>query len=145
MKRSTSLLLLLAGVSLVSARPAGAQLLPVGPLTVSTAVAGSQPLPVIGNSSYAATIVFFGQMRVVGSLNANMPPNTTLAVSLTAPSGGTSLGNVILDITARNLVIAATPVFFTNVSIQYTFTPTVVAGVVPLSSRTVTFTLLTYP
>jgi hypothetical protein len=102
-------------------------------------------VPVIGNSSYAATIVFAGQMKVVGSLNANMPGNTTLAVRLTAPSGGTSLGDINLDVVARNIVIAATPVFFTNVTIRYTFTPTVAAGVIPLTSRTATFTLLTYP
>lgn len=144
MMSRTSILLAVVGL-LTWALPAKAQLANVGPLAVTTAVAGSQPLPVIGNSSYAATLVFVGQMKVVASLNANMPANTTLACRLTAPSGGTSLGDVNLDVIARNLVIAATPLFFTNVSIRYTFTPTVLAGVIPLSTRTVTFTLLTYP
>ena len=84
-------------------------------------------------------------MKVVCSLNANMPLGTTLAVKLTAPSGGTTLGDVVLDVTQRDLVIAATPVFFTNVTIKYTFTPTVAAGVLPLTTRTATYTLLTYP
>jgi hypothetical protein len=137
--------LLLAGLLLTASSPAAAQLANVGPLAVTTAVAGSQPIPVIGNSSFTGTVIFVGQMRVVCSLNANMPTGTTLAVRLTAPSGGTSLGDVILDITARNVVIAATPVFFTNVTIRYTFTPTVMAGVLPLTTRTATYTLLTYP
>lgn len=133
--------LLLIGTTAVSAQT----ITPVGPLTVTTAVAGSQPAPVTGTTNYSTTLVFLGQMRVTGWLNTNMPANTTLAVRLTAPSGGTSLGNVNLDITPRDLVIAATPAFFTNVTILYTFTPKVAAGVIPVTARTVTFTLATYP
>ena len=69
----------------------------------------------------------------------------SLSVRLTAPSGGTSLGNVNLDTSPRDLVIAAPPMSFTKVTILYTFKPTVLAGVIPVSSRTVTFTLATYP
>ena len=144
MKRTTTSLLLV-GLLLAASRPAAAQLGTVGPLAVTIAVAGSQPTPLIGNSSYAGTVPFTGQMRVVCSLNANMPTGTTLAVRLTAPTGGTSLGDVNLDVTNRDVVIAATPIFFTNVTIRYTFTPTVAAGVLPLTTRTATFTLLTYP
>lgn len=137
--------ILVIGLLLAVSRPAAAQLATVGPLAVTTAVAGSQPVAVIGNSSYSGTVAFAGQMRIVCSLNANMPTGTTLAVRLTAPSGGTSLGDVIVDVTPRNLVIAMTPVFLTNVTIRYTFTPTVAAGVLPLTTRTATYTLLTYP
>jgi hypothetical protein len=143
--KSAKTTLLLAGLLLAAGHSAGAQLANVGPLAVTTAVAGSQPVPVIGNSSFTGTVIFVGQMRVVCSLNANMPTGTTLAARLTAPTGGTSLGDVILDVTPRNVVIAATSVFFTNVSIRYTFTPTVAAGVLPLTTRTATYTLLTYP
>ena len=145
MKRSGALLLY-AGLLLFSSLPARAQAIPpLGPLTVTTAVAGFQPTPVTGTTAYSATLFFAGQMKVTGRINVNMPANTALAVRLTAPSGGTSLGNVNLDVTSRDLVIAATPVFFTNVTIQYTFTPTVAAGVIPVTARTVTFTLATYP
>lgn len=135
----------LVALLLTCSRPAAAQLANVGPLNVTTAVAGSQPLPLIANTTYSGTLVFSGQMKVVCSLNSNMPANTTLAVRLTGPPGGTSLGDVNLDVTVRDLVIAATPPFFTNVAIRYTFTPTVAAGVVPLTNRTATFTLVTYP
>jgi len=145
MKRAASSLFLVIGLLLAAGHPAAAQLATVGPLAVTTAVAGAQPAPVIGNSTYAATIAFAGQMRIVCSLNANMPTGTTLKVRLTAPSGGTSLGDVVLDVTARNIVTAATPVFFTNVTIRYTFTPTVAAGVLPLTTRTATYTLMTWP
>jgi hypothetical protein len=137
--------ILLIGLLLAVSQAAAAQLGTVGPLAVTTAVAGSQPVPVIGNSAYSGTVAFTGQMRIVCSLNANMPTGTTMAVRLTAPSGGTSLGDVIVDVTSRNLVVAVTPVFLTNVTIRYTFTPTVAAGVLPLTTRTATYTLLTYP
>ena len=114
-------------------------------MTVTTAVAGSQPAPRTATSFYSNTLTFAGQQKVTGRLDANMPANTTLSVKLTAPSGGTSLGNVNLDVTTRDLVIAATPVFFTNVTILYTFTPTVAAGVIATATRTATYTLATYP
>jgi hypothetical protein len=144
MKRA-KISLLLIGLLLAASQPASAQLGTVGPLAATTAVAGSQPLPIVGTSSYSGVVTFGGQMRIVCSLNANMPTGTTLAVRLTAPSGGSSLGDVIVDVTARNLVVAVTPVFLTNVTIRYTFTPTVAAGVLPLTTRTATYTLLTYP
>jgi hypothetical protein len=143
--KTLSLVLLAAGLLVGASREASAQITPVGPITVNSAVAGSQPIPKTGTTNYSTVLAFFGQMQVLASLNSNMPTNTTLACKLTAPSGGTSLGNVNLDVTPRPLVIAATPPFFTNVTILYTFTPTVLAGVIPVTSRTVTFTLATYP
>jgi hypothetical protein len=141
----TGFSLLVIGCLLAGCREVAAQLPTVGPLAVTTAVAGSQPASVIGNSSYSSVVTFSGQMRVVCSLNANMPTGTTLAVKLTAPSGGTSQGDVIISTIPKDIVIAATPVFFTNVTIKYTFTPTVAAGVLPVTTRTATYTLLTYP
>ncbi|MEO8620891.1 MAG: hypothetical protein ABI625_07490 [bacterium] len=140
------LLLLVAGLLLSRSSHARAQSLPnVGPMTVNSATAGSQPNQVTATSFYSSNLILFGQQRVVAYLNANVPANTTLSVKLTAPSGGTSLGNVNLDTTPRDLVIAATAPFFTNVTILYTFKATVLAGVVPSTSRTVTYTLATYP
>jgi hypothetical protein len=119
----------------------------VGPMTVNTAVAGSQPTPVVNaTTNYSAILVFPGQMKVVAQLNANMPAGTTLGVKVTGPAGtGTSLGTVNLDISQRDIVIATIPAFYNNVNIAYTFTANVSAGVLPSTSRTVTFTLLTYP
>ena len=131
---------------MLGSRAAGAQAIPpVGPLTITTAVAGAQPNAVTGSTAYSATLAFVGQMRVNARLDVNMPAYTTITVRVTAPSGGTSLGNVLLDTTPRDVVIAATPVFFTNVTIFYTFTGTVAAGVLPITTRTVTFTLAAYP
>jgi hypothetical protein len=118
---------------------------PVGPLTITTATAGAQPNAATGSTAYSAALFFTGQMRVNARLDVNMPANTTITVKVSAPSGGTSLGPVMLDTTPRDVVIAATPAFFTNVTLFYTFRGTVAAGVLPITTRTVTFTLLTYP
>lgn len=135
-----------AALLLVGSWRAGAQALPpVGPMIVNSAVPGGEPTPKVATSAYANTLVFTGQQKVTGRLNANMPANSTLSARLTAPSGGTSVGAVNLDVVDRNLVIAATPIFFTNVTITYTFTPLVSAGVIPSTSRTVTYTLSAYP
>ena len=118
---------------------------PVGPMTVTTAVAGLQPAPAAASVNYSTLVFFVGQRKVVGQINSNMPANTTLSVRLTAPSGGTSLGYQTLSTTPKDLVIAATPIFFNNITIAFNFTTTAAAGVIPTSSRTVTYTLLTYP
>ena len=93
-----------------------------------------------GSRPHFGDLSLVGPMKVVGSVNPNMPADTTLPVTLTAPSGGTSLGNVNLDTSPRDLVIAAPPMSFTKVTILHTFRPTV-----PVTSRGVTFTLATYP
>jgi hypothetical protein len=137
---------LAAAALLLVGRAVSAQAIPpVGPLTITTATPGSQPTTVTGSTTYSTVISFPGQMRVTGQLDANMPANTTMTVRVTAPSGGTSLGTVTLDTTPRDVVIAATPAFFTNATLLYTFSGTVLAGVLPITTRTVTFTLLTYP
>ena len=138
--------LLVVALFAFGTRDAHAQAIPpVGPLTITTATAGSQPNSVSGSTGYSAAISFSGQMRVTAALDVNMPANTSVTVKVTAPSGGTSLGNVSLDTTPRDVVIAATPAFFNNVTILYAFSGTVLAGVLPITTRTVTFTLLTYP
>ncbi len=130
---------------LTCAQVAQAQLPPVGPLTVSTATVGAEPNPANGSVTYSSGVTFTGQRRVVGSLNANMPANTTLQVRITGGAGGTSLGYVVLNTTPRDIVIAASQSFFSTNTIAYTFTALVAAGVIPTTTRVVTFTLLAWP
>jgi hypothetical protein len=134
---------------LIGSQTAAAQgiIPPVGPMTVAAAVAGSQPTAIVNAATnYSAVVPFAGQKKIVAQLSSNMPAGTTLGVRITGPAGqGTSLGTINLDISARDVVIATTPTFYGNVNITYTFSATVSAGVVPASSRTVTFTLLNYP
>ena len=82
---------------------------------------------------------------ITAQLNANMPTGSTMAVTLAAPPGATSLGAVALDVTARNVITGVGRNANSTQSITYTFTATAAAGVVPLSSRTVTLTVIRFP
>lgn len=82
---------------------------------------------------------------ITAQLNANMPTGSTMAVTLDAPTGATSLGAVNLDVTARNVVTGIRRNTNATQNITYTFTATAAAGVIPLSSRTVTLTVIRFP
>ena len=115
------------------------------PLTVSSGPAGSELVPGI-NSTTTYTVVVLGLgLGIVGQLNAPMPPNTALRVTLAAPGGATSLGPVDLALTPRTLVRALPLGTFSGLPITYEFRSVVEAGVVATTSRTVTFTITAVP
>ncbi len=118
-----------------------------GLMRVSSAVAGSQPLPitVAGGTYRIITPNPNRTYAITAQLNANMPTGTTMAITLAAPTGATSLGAVNLDVTARNVVTGIRRNTNATRNITYTFTATTTAGVVPLSSRTVTLTVIRFP
>lgn len=143
--------LLLLAVLVLCARAAFAQTLVAvgtpGIMRVSSAVAGSEPVPVtLPGGTY--TVVTGNPNRtyaITAQLNSNMPPGTTLAITLAAPPGATSLGAVAMDVTARNVVTGIGRNVNSTQNITYTFTATTAAGVVPLSSRAVTLTIIRFP
>jgi hypothetical protein len=118
-----------------------------GLMRVSSAVAGSEPLPItVAGGTY--TVVTLNPNRtyaITAQLDANMPTGSTMAITLAAPPGATSLGAVALDVTARNTVTGIGRNVSSTQNITYTFTATAAAGVVPLSSRTVTLTVIRFP
>jgi hypothetical protein len=138
-------------VLVLSARAAFAQTLTTagtpGLMRVSSAVAGSEPLPItVPGGTYTITTPNPNRTyAITAQLNSNMPTGTTMAVTLVAPPGGTSLGAVALDVTARNLVTGIGRNANSTHNITYTFTATAAAGVVPFSSRTVTLTVIRFP
>jgi hypothetical protein len=146
-----STLMLLLGSSRVASAQAGLTALSVsgGPvsLIVNTALAGTEPTAAVySTASYTVTAKkTAGVKKIVGSINAPMPANTTLTIELVAVSGATSLGPVALDMTPRDLEINISKENATNAGIIYTFTATVAAGVIPAQSRIVTLTLVNYP
>jgi hypothetical protein len=138
-------------VLVLSARAAFAQTLTTagtpGLMRVSSAVAGSQPLPItVAGGTYTVTTPNPNRTyAITARLNANMPTGATMAITLAAPPGGTSLGAVAMDVTARNVVTGIPRQTNSTQNITYTFTATAAAGVVPLSSRTVTLTIIQFP
>lgn len=110
-------------------------------LTISTATAGGNPDNVTDSSTtYSITTNETGK-KITGKIDTNMPSNTQLEVNLTAPTVGTSSGNVALSTTAADLVIGISKVADSDLQITYILSATVAAGVVNETSRNVTLTL----
>ena len=148
---SSRALLLIVAPLLLGTAPLSAQTIAVsgtpGLLRISTAVAGSQPVGV-SNATTTYTVTTPQQnrtYRITARLDAPMPSGVTLAATLAAPPGSTSLGAVALDATNRDVVTGIRRNANTTRGITYQLSATVAAGVVPLSSRTVTLTIVQEP
>lgn len=116
-------------------------------LTITTAVTGEAPTSVSSsNTTYSLTGNPTRINKVIGQLNAAMPAGLTLSVTLTPPTGATSPGPVALSTVARDLLTNIPPSAKGDVlAITYTLQAAAAAGIVPLSSRTVTLTIIDLP
>jgi hypothetical protein len=113
----------------VSGSPSGMQIV--------TAVAGMAPS---GVSNAATTYLAKAKnkntpVKIMARLNSPMPAGMALTITMEVPAGATNreiLGNITV---------------ITNVQrvITYNLTATPAAGIVPVQSRTVTFTMLAWP
>jgi hypothetical protein len=84
--------------------------------------------------------------KITAQLNSAMPVGMTLTITLVAPSSpATSDGTVTLDATARELVGDITNTTVQTKGITYVISATAAAGVVTSQTRTVTFTLVSWP
>ena len=109
-------------------------------LTVNTATAGSTPTAATASSSYAIT-TNGSNMKITAGLDGDMPAGLTLTANLAAPGVGTSAGVKPLADADTDLVTGITQVNASGVSIGYSLTATLAAGVVPAASKTVTYTI----
>lgn len=149
--RPSRLLLVVALLPLAGIRAIGAQTIAVsgnpGLLRVSTAVPGSEPVAV-SNSSTNYTVTTQNPNRphkVVAQLNAAMPTGLTLSAEFDPPPGAVSLGPIGLDMTARDVVTGIPRNTNSTQLITWTLTASVLAGVVPPTSRIVTLTIVRGP
>lgn len=78
---------------------------------------------------------------ITGAVDQPTPDHTKLQVQLAAPSGGSSAGDVTLSTTPRVLVSGVGKERGTNLPIIYTFSATKEAGKVPLTRRTIVYTI----
>lgn len=113
-------------------------------LVINAAVAGSQPTQATASGTYAITTNDTSRIVTV-EIDNNMPANTTLKITMGAPSGGTSAGAVTLSTTPQNAVTGFGMVIGSALSIGYTLDATVSAGIIAATSRTVTFTIIAGP
>jgi hypothetical protein len=130
---------------------AGAQVLRIlsnpGVMTITTAVAGSNPTSVTdATSTYRArTNIATNKLKITAHLSAVMPPGLSLAVALAPTTGGVSNGSVVLGTAPLDLMGPITNTANQTNTITYTLSSTPAAGVVALSSRIVTYTLVAWP
>lgn len=113
-----------------------------GALIVNAADAGSQPNSVTDASTSYSIDITTSNKKITGAIDSAMPANTYLRVTLTAPAGATSVGQITLSVTALDLVTGLTVGMNEGgLGIMYEFSASVEAGIVPSASKTVTFTI----
>ncbi|HEX6938882.1 MAG TPA: hypothetical protein VF158_05680 [Longimicrobiales bacterium] len=137
---------LLAGLCLGAAAPARGQMLSVSgdpaPLAVSTAVPGFAPAPVADATTTYDVTTGPTLSRIVARLDAPLAPGVTLTVELEAPTGATALGPVALTTADQDVVVdIPASTIEAGLQIRYTLTATMAAGVVPVQTPAVIFTL----
>lgn len=111
------------------------------PMVVSTACPGEEPDGVFDFSSFYAVTSNGVSEKLLACLDGQMPPGTALWIMASPPTGATSCGRVNLDTYPQNLVVGISRVAQSNLALSYLFECEAEAGVLPFSSRYVTFTL----
>ncbi|MGH7655634.1 MAG: hypothetical protein ACREN6_13320 [Gemmatimonadaceae bacterium] len=114
-------------------------------MKVTTAIPGAGLTPVTDASTKYTLLEFTGgHHEITAQINTPMPAGITLTVDLAAPSGATSMGPVALSVAAHP-VVTNIGTALSSSAITYELSATPAGGVVPVQSRTVTFTLVATP
>lgn len=133
------------GFSAAAGTELGAQIALTGDpqaLVVYSAVAGFAPDPTTDDmTTYSVEIVESSDIEV--RLDAPLPADVMLYVRMEPPPGASSAGLVALSTTPQVLVGSIPPGTYSSLSITYELWATVAAGVVPLDSRQVSFSVKT--
>jgi hypothetical protein len=115
-----------------------------GTFTIASAVAGQDPTTVSNGAGNFTTNTKNkdGALRIRAQLDQPMPPNTTLTLTLSYPTGN-NLGAKVLDITPVDMIINI-PIFqgIRTGTVSYSFAATASAGVLAPFQRIVTLTIV---
>jgi hypothetical protein len=110
-------------------------------LTITTAVAGSAPTAVTAGATYSIT-TNEADRRITAELDEAMESGLTLTATFAAPAGGSSTGAVTLEAgTAHDVVTGISTLNASGLAITYGLSATSAAGVVPATSKVVTYTI----
>lgn len=112
-----------------------------GPLTISTATAGSTLTTATDNTTTYAVTTNNSSRNITGSVATAMPTGVTLSVALDAPTGATSLGEVALTTTDASLVTGIANLAQASLMITYYLDATLDASQVSGATNTVTYTV----
>jgi hypothetical protein len=111
-----------------------------GNLVINTATAGQQPVDASDNSTTYDITTNETNKKITAELDVAMPANTSLTVTLGAPTGASS-SQVTLTETAQDAVTGISTLAETGLGIGYVMSADVTAGTFALDSKTVTFTI----
>src|SRR2546423_12314455 len=106
-------------------------------LTITTAVAGSDPTSVIDAASTWSVTTNQTGAKISASLASAMPAGLTLRVLLAAPAGAASLGSTSLGTTSVDLVTGITKQKGSALVATYDLDATPAAGVVSSATKVV--------
>jgi hypothetical protein len=116
-----------------------------GPLIISSATAGNQPVSRTDQTATYSVTVGSGRMKITGYIDSALPSGVTLSITLAAPTGAASAGSVVLSDTPQELVRYIEVGTYTNLTVTLTLSATVNAGVVAYTPKGVVLTLVTDP
>lgn len=109
-------------------------------LIIRVAFAGLSPEPARDEGTvYSVSVTEFSD--IVAQLDAPLPAGVTLLLQLEPPPGATGGGAVSLSTVPQTVVRSIPPGSYSVLGVIYELRATVGAGVVPISSRQITFTL----
>jgi hypothetical protein len=112
------------------------------PLVVNTATAGSAPTAATSSGTSYAITTNEPNQKITASIDQPMPSGLALEVSLAAPAGASSAGNVQLGTASSDVVTGIANTASASLPITYRLLATPAAQVVGPSSRTVTLTIV---
>lgn len=112
-----------------------------GNLVINSATAGSAPDDATDASTSWAVTTNLSSQKLTASLGTSMPSGVTLSLNLTAPTGGTSTGDVALSTTDQDVVTGVSTLNESGLAVNYTLSATAAAGVVAETTKTATLTI----
>jgi hypothetical protein len=110
-------------------------------LTVTTAVAGSDPTSAVDATSTWAVTTNQTGAKISASIPSVVGTGLTLKVNLTAPAGATSAGLTALGTVSVDLVTVITKEKGSALNATYQLDATPAAGVVTSATKVVTYTI----
>jgi hypothetical protein len=112
------------------------------PLVISTAAAGSAPTSVTADGGSYAITTNEANKKITASLDAPLPAGIRLEISLAAPDGAASAGDVFLSTGSADLVIGISSLAASALPISYRLSADATVHMPTPETRTVTFTIV---
>lgn len=112
------------------------------PLVIQTATAGSAPTSVSESGGSYAITTNEANKKITASLDEPLPTGVRLEISLAAPEGAISAGDVSLSIAAADVVTGISTLAASALAITYRLSADAAVGMAAPATRTVTFTIV---